>query len=669
MKNFRMFYLNKKDNRSIIAFFTCIIIINGIAIMKKNDILGDMSSFITIIVAALSALFSVKIEKEEYTASGYKDERKRIFAGPISYKDINEQNQNLFEKILLERKKHRENIKTKIEKMFTEQAKGFRGMIITGDSGSGKSILINKLEKDLLEAGYHVAIKRDSYNRLALQLRIDKKNVVFLDHFEKAMGYKGYIESMKSYAEDYDTVFIFSFPQNVLSSIQGVLDKYFNNVIQDIYILSINQEDKKNCINRISDFIGCDVKDVISCVEQIELGEHTERNSFKEILCEELVAISEGKAPLIEFELLGYILSNDVDEDKKINNKFSFIDLYLDSWVKEFPHEETAYALLYLLSESRAYSIEDVKLAAFENKEYFSADYDKNIKGKMLIALENNPFIHIYTGKENVLFFEPMHDYVVQQLRRYCANKNISEGTRYYIDYLKKCIEGKDQAMQKYKNIYKSIKDNYRSYYDIKKDRPIFAMLILMYICIAAINIFSIWNVESDNIHYQYIWNSVSSMPAIYYIYNYCIRFFKMKNSAVVKLTYMAGAVIIVLTYLIKNCWGIFMGAEVIILAISIYFALEKQTYQDAKKLFLKDFFVFLTLGVIIVGLGAIFCIIFSSNNVFSSRLGECMLKYSYYIEFACYAILSVYAHVNYKYIMGRIGYANIVADIDGIDT
>lgn len=185
---------------------------------------------------------------------------------------------------------------------------------------------------------------------------------------------------------------------------------------------------------------------------------------------------------------------------------------------------------------------------------------------------------------------------------------------------------------------------------------------------ILIINIRNCFYINDKGIYIQYIVTSIVSLPAVYYIYNYCNLFFRIKNSILVDFTYIFGAIVIVSTYFFIDLWGVFMGLEIITLAISINVTLVNSTYQKAQEQFRKDSFIFGMIGLVIVILGFVFNWVFglSDNVSFSNRLIAWILKYSYYLQFTVYALASVCVHINYRYIMSKIGYANIIEDIDG---
>ena len=119
---------------------------------------------------------------------------------------------------IINRTVHITNITSLIENKFNE--KGFKGIILTGDSGSGKSILINKLKVHLTKKNYAVEIKRDFY---IFDISPScKQQIIFLDQFEDALNSTDFMNKIKEYSEENNCVFVFSFPQGYLSRMNNL---------------------------------------------------------------------------------------------------------------------------------------------------------------------------------------------------------------------------------------------------------------------------------------------------------------------------------------------------------------------------------------------------------------------------------------------------------------
>lgn len=658
MRKFNKFYLEDFYNRLIILFFIFIILFNIIAILNNKNILDTVVNFVSLIFV-FPFLFFLKIKKHTiYSKNNNQNNlRKKVFAGPLSYKNIDDKNIDKYmsenNDVLIKRKKHRSDIKKQIECLFDIKTDKLKCMILTGDSGSGKSFLISFLRSDLEKDGYDVCVVRNEYNSLYFQLDGIGKKVIFLDHFEKALDTTDYVDKLKSYSDTNDCVYIFSFPQNFLSQVQNFLKTFFDNIIQEIYILTLNKDDINDYINKISTFTNNSPEKIKQYIKEEGCIFNKKKDFVVKTLCDELVNICKGNAPLIELELLGDILSYNVSPINEKNVKYSFIDSYIDKWVDSFKHKEIAYTLLYFLSDSKSRDIEDIKLATFEHSKYFSCyEHLSDKNGEIITALTDNPLIYHYNDG-NVLKFEPVHDYVAEKIRKYCDNKDIADGTISYISFFKKIIEENNVK------IYNKIQSNY-----IKFQKNSIVIKIALFLMFAFVLLINIYNFNADNsLHYQFIGNTIAGLPAIYYIYNYCNKFLKIANYNVSIIPCICGSIIFTLSYAIKDIWGIIMGSEVVILAMCILAGLVKDKGLVAKEKFKKDFYIFGSIGIIIMALGVIFYYVFRGTVEFKSSIFKMVLMYSYYVEFALYSLMSNINHINYKYIMSRVGLSNIFDD------
>ncbi|MCM1234579.1 MAG: ATP-binding protein [Ruminococcus flavefaciens] len=554
---------------------------------------------------------------------------------------------------VIKRKNHINNIFSLIERKYNEV--GFKSIVLTGDSGSGKSILISMLKDYLENKKYSVELKRD-FNTFDIP---SNKQIILLDQFENVLNCINFINKIKEYSKENDCIFVFSFPQSYLSRMSNLfVSNKIDNALKDIYVLSLNDDDIQQYKRKISNF--CNIEEIYidNYINKI-LKENSNMQSGVSIsieckkLCDALIKVIKGKSPLIELELLGYILSFNYGNDKRFSKEYSFIDVPLDDWVNRFLHKETAYSILYLMSEFKTFNIDDIRMVTFREREHYEYDIQNKKDGLLLKSLKDNPFI--YTGN-NYNSCRAKHQYISEQFRRYCQDKEIPEGVRNYIPHLIRCIDNKNNENSEYS--YKKLDENYNRYYS--NHTGILIVLILMFIGVLAINVIQIN--EPVEVHWQLFFNSLISLPSIYYIYNYCKRFFLISNNIMATFTYVAGAIGIVASYFFIDLWGMLFGVEIIILAISIGVAYHNKKSRTINRIFFKDFCVFGAIGVVISLLGIIFFFLFSPSYSYEqTSIPLIFCKYSYYCLFLIYSLLSVINHIKYSYIIGRIGLSNIV--------
>lgn len=351
--------------------------------------------------------------------------------------------------------------------------------------------------------------------------------------------------------------------------------------------------------------------------------------------------------------MLGYILSFSYGSDERFTNEYSFMDIHLDEWSSRFLHKETAYSILYLMSEFRQFNINDIRIATFGECEHYRYDNSTKEDGLLLKALKDNSFI--YTNKDFSVC-RAKHQYISEQFRRYCQDKEIPEGVRHYLAHLIKCIDSQNNENSDYS--YKKLVENYRRYYS--KHIGIHIMLVIMCIGVLAANIIRIK--DSFAVHCQLFSNSLISLTSIYYIYNYCKRFFVISNSIMVKVTYIMGTVCVIASYFLINWWGIIFGLEIVLLSLSIVMVYHNKKSTTVNKIFVKDSIVFGAIGLVVIGLGWIFLSLFSSTYAYAQKSTPFIAcECSYYVLFLVYSFISVVNHIKYSYIIGRISLSNIV--------
>lgn len=645
-------YLYEYDNRFIVTFFLTVAAFNLSIILYEKGLFSMVVSISGISIIAFIpffiSIFKIKKPKIYNSSNGSQDSGEdTIFSGVVNECQLKNE-----KKTIIMRKRHVSNIVSLIENKSNER--GFKGIILTGDSGAGKSILINLLENDLKEKNYSVSIVRNfnSFNSENLN-----KQIVFLDQFEDALDKNNFLKKIKENSGN--CVFVFVFPQNYMSSMKYLfLSNELESVLDTIYVLSLNNEDISDYECKIAE--SCSVEtEYINKYIVSELINETYNNDNEKIneeckmLCDELIRVIKGEKPLIELELLGYLLNTDRLDKEKINSSSSFIYVTLDEWANRFSNKETAYCILSLMSEFKKFSFEQIMMATFEKEKYYTLKTEDEEAGLLLKALKDNTFFNIDSNKKTCI---AKHQYISNEFRKYCSNKKVSENMQQYINYIVNCSDNNTES----KEHYNKIKKNHSKYYS--KHIGIHLMIIIMYIGIIFFNLLKFK--EPTEVHWQLLLNSLISLPSIYYIYNYCKRFFIILNNFMVKFIYVIGPSLVVLSYIFVDTWGICFGSEIFLLALSIfifYMTLDKKNKINSR-IFLNDSIVFGCIGLVVISLGIMYFNLFPNLDLKGqSSFWLIFCKYSYYALFFIYAMLSVINHIKCSYIFGRIGVFNIV--------
>ncbi len=683
-------YLLEIDNILLLAFFLSLILFHTCIIVSRTSstFLAQhsfaISLFIGIAPSIISGIYSLfRWEyKQKHTPSplfehSASPKQEHYFSGLLSYQELDELSDEalLHRSDLLNRKRHCKKIIHKIEALFRCPHDGHPNCLyLTGASGSGKSMLLRYLKLDLLQKGYEVEIIHKNYNNLHLHgpSKGFKKKIIVLDQFERALNYHDYIRRIQCFSKtpkSRRTAFIFVFPQQYLSHVSNALNLSY----YDIYTLSFDSYDINQLKNKIIDFTGLESSEIqpyLSGDISLEDAQTSpaENNSVQnaKILLYSLKKLADEKIPLVEFEILGRILESDSSGDKNqyINRPHQAVEIHLNQWISKFPNKLPAQSILYLLSKNDYCTINELKWITFEPEVCFRTDGSCSAQGLNIIdALKENMFIQTVskTGSEE---FKIIHDYVAERLHKYCLN-HIPDEVKGNVDYFYSCKERKEEGNQKFQKFYEEINAYYKKYTGPRKFEP-FCLIVL---CVALI-VLTLCTANRENVfHWKYIGISLCSVPATYYIYNYCHRFFCLKSSWKYSFTCIGGMAVIFLSYLYVNLWAIFMGLEVIVLGVNIACTFARTTYGTARQKFMGNFEVFCAIGFVVSALGVLFLFLFGLNreeaqDLVVSVLGH-WLELSYYLLFFVYALLSVLSHIQYDYIFIHRGYATMLVPLE----
>ena len=249
---------NSVHNRIIAVVFMLILVVNLFALLSvngvisktTNELLSVLSLPVTLILAGFANLKNNTTETKEI------DSEQKIFVGLLDKNKI-----DLTEERILKRISHRENIVKKVNELFKLECDA-KGLIITGDSGAGKSILLRFLENDFRNAGYCVYFN-DEYNVLKEVLRgkngvpsrieTNKKYVIIFDQFEGYLDYNA-VENWlcKNCGSFKNCVFVFSFPQKFLTGIYNKMYGKFKDFNLQTYVLYLDSQDEYEYLTKIA---------------------------------------------------------------------------------------------------------------------------------------------------------------------------------------------------------------------------------------------------------------------------------------------------------------------------------------------------------------------------------------------------------------------------------
>lgn len=650
---------NSIYNRIIAAVFFLILIINIFALLSVNSVISKSTNeLLSVLSIPVTFVLTVFFKPKNNTTETKQDDLKqKCFVGLLDKEKIDIKKDGILKRI-----SHRENIVKKINELFKLECDA-KGLIITGESGVGKSVLLRFLENDFRNAGYSVYFN-DEYNVLKEVLRdehgvpsrieTNKKYVIIFDQFEGYLDFDDVEDWLFKHRDAFkNCVFVFSFPQKFLTGIYNKLYGKFENFNLQTYVLYLDSQDEHDYLTKIS-HISNKSFDLIKGKWEL-YSEQRRTGTYKEIgtcgtetvLLEELYDVKQGVSPLIEMEFLGKMIEESYGGED-ITRK-NFIEYKFDKWAKRFGDEETAYAILALFTKFKPHGIEDIKLITFDSANKF----DTNKNGEIIRILDSTDFFISENGSTQVddktsnnRLFTPKHEYVCGIIQTYLPSKAVPIGIRNYVEYYRA-----NSTIKEYKN---KIRKRYEKY-----NQSHIIINVLLYVMLSVISLYNILCIYSESNNLDTILHRVFftciSFCSVFYIYNYCDKIMWVGNRAAAIITCFVGLFTVVLSYIMPIWWGVYLGSEIIVFSVCVGFCLAIKTTEKAFNNLIKDSIMFFAIGISVLVLG----FIFNHYFVYTSEAFYC-LKYSYYPLFFVYVLMSDINHIKAAYIKNKIGYINM---------
>lgn len=707
-------FLNKMMNIALILSCLSIVFVQLYMIFmdvllnslsKVIDYIGERELLVALLCGGLPMIPSFvgalvhknKIVKKRDARTNCKTSKTEIFPGAITNDMIDNKevilvserslkNVNCKKPMILDRSEQCKTICKKISKIHP-QKKCLNCLFLTGTSGAGKSIFLKHfLKKKFKSSCNKIKCKYFKEYDTACDLIYQdivksKAEYVILDQFETSLQYTQIYSYIRKIIKksNYGITFIFSFPQDYFDQISLCIDKYVLNgkdegKIKDntcTYFLGCDKHDIEQLKVLVNTFLKTGLEVVDECLELCEtnfvhsgtfmpvlgLGRYPTSLVF---LCSVLTRIKTGKSPLVEFSTISYIYElykEDIDYNIQnyIDNLDKIFELYFNNWLEDFRNKETGMIVLQMISDGEKYNFDDLKCITFEKKEFFETstnDNDRKMKKyNIMPILENNKFIVCeknYEGFRTGIWV--VHDYIANKINEFCF-KHLDNNIRQNVEYYRKGMVNRNQSnsIHSESNMKLIILGRYKHFYT--KKNKYFVDFLVVLLMIASIFVSCIKGGDCDNKinNVYYIFIALGCFFSTYYMYNVVMMFLRILDKKYYYPVSIFGTALIILCYVFPDYWGIFSGIEIAILGGSL-FSIRKITSNLAIAFFREKGIFYIVLGVVVVIFGGVYC--FCTNRELRITLS---LFYLFYV------IASNYAHINYTYIINKIGMGNTI--------
>lgn len=568
----------------------------------------------------------------------------------------------------------------------TNQKDALKCVFLTGESGSGKSYLLNELLIPELK-------KCNKYSDIAYCVdpvkwkdvdttskTNDNPQIVIFDQLEYYYNKSDWQNTIKL-LKSKNLIIVFAFQEKYMVELFKELKSNLN-IGSDFYNRLLFLEADQNDIDEL---LECSVelfekildpqntsltKDVIrnemqcayasflnssSAHGEKNPSSDTEKNHYHRIriLCHLLAEIKKGRKPLVSFYAVAHIMELERFNQHAILSQVStdssddLVELYLKEWANVYQNPENANAILYLLSSMRRYNKEDFENLIFERNNNYSTsgscdNYFNELKQLFFIVKHCT-----HSRTELSLFL--IHEYFSAKILDYLKSKDLSE-IKENIDRHREILNLADRG--KAKNSFSTRLDDYEK---AQKCVRKFCVVLLAGIVIIQIYNFIVFyngQVLSLADATQRIGLSIAMILSIYYVYNYIKKVFCLFDKKVYISASFFGMLSIWAAFFIPEWWGVPIGLN--IFAIGFIQSRMIKKYNISALVELKGFTQ--SFGVIIVIFGVYYGFGFMQRDWFGMRfylvesdIVGLFLLYSVYIA-SC-----VWMHINQRYILNKI--------------
>lgn len=596
-KRKRKFYLDENNNIVFMAFMAC------------NILLFVLSYFVNLNLT-ISIIANILTIAGSFGISFYSNNKNiNIENEKENLKEINIERQSWFDEI--------------IDK---------NGIVfLTGESGIGKTYLLNQLMRHFDKSHISYAFEENNYFELKPD-RMSDKEYIILDQFERALWFDNILQNIQTIRGFVGKKIIISVRKEYLGDVCKLFG--FDSTVRFVWL-----DYRKEELVAIEDYLQ-------------DLARDTPKNLREHSLYSKILLDAEAnKISLIQLSYLGkeiqYMEEDYVEEqlEKYSYDYDSVIRDFLKVQLKNFEFSEIAYSILYLLCQDhKGQYINDIK--DFQN---IALDYESRVS-KTVKFLREQGWIKKVKDNENIRsekteHYEISHDYFIQLFEKLCMEQiepNIRNNVKYY-NVNCQVQRGKVDEKGSWKKYTNKVCQNFL---EVKNKNYLNVGLYLMMIFIMFVNLYVLTNGTNENqAYWMHVAINLLVGESIYYMYNYYFHFLSIYKRRYI-IGVLAGVLSCIMPFVIMDYWAISLGIEVCVVGI-IMGCIRRNIREEEKPFFRARCYVFFFIGFIIVILGVVFPIYTQGSIILACPL---------FALYGIYMLMGILNHINRNYIHAIVG-------------
>lgn len=501
-------------------------------------------------------------------------------------------------------------------------------ILLSGNSGSGKTVLVNQLKKELeSNTSERVFIKNDGYYADAVETEYDGYSYVVFDQFERAVlslntlswkqlicnleskGVHVIIVTRKEYIGDLFKLMNRNLDTMILSN-DDVADDKLQKILQDALGRIGTESTPVTVQNRIIR----DFKDGRMTFIQFR------------VVCECIAACNIKR------------IDKGIDYDRMINT-------YMSDLIKESVNSDIALQILYLLSfdTSTCFEMKDFENITFASEEKCIAAL-RFLETKAWICKVSKREIH--RNPLDKAEYKIAHDYFQERAREICSGlipaetRNNIENYYYLYSKSQRSETVKTDFTTEQNKLYQTDKTNKR--FVLHGFLSIFLMLYVLESLLYLRKTTLLMNPHAFEIALL----QIPAMLSVIYVYNFYLRFLSLLGKGFYSILAICAFVDLACLYW-NQYWGMFLGIGVI--AVGMAFGFIQHLYLKGSKdrYFITRARNYFLMGLIIFYLGFIYHICAEKNLIYGVV---------FILLYIAYITATILSHINDSHFMMMIG-------------